>query len=75
LIEKNKEKYPWLDKMALLTIVDYENIISLPFNKIIEKLKSLKDTSFNMIEGRENSYLQEKYTTYTEPIIAREESL
>jgi len=28
-----------------------------------------------MIEGRENSYLQEKYTTYTEPIIEREENL
>lgn len=70
-IKKSKrDKYLWLDKMVLLTVIDYENLISLPLNEIVEKIKELQDTSFNLISGKENEYLQNKYSEYIDPIVS-----
>jgi flagellar biosynthesis chaperone FliJ len=57
------------NKVVLISVVEYENLISKSFEKIIEQINLLSHNSFNIIESTENEYLRTKYNEYITPII------
>ena len=62
------------DKVILISIVEYENLISRSFVEIINQINLINKNPFNLIESRENKYLEGKYVEYINPIIETIES-
>jgi len=57
------------DKVVLMSVVEYENLISKSFKNIIKQINIMSQNPFNIIEGIENEFLRRKYTEYINPII------